>query len=105
MYTINNMTCNELVPLIKFLSGFRWENLETNIGKGSKNATRNYHTIGWTPKRSFELSELYSLSSVGMQCQAGGGEQLPGDWTNLNIPPIKKVHFSIANLKAILPKI
>ena len=67
---------------------FRWENLGTDIQKGSENATRNYHTIDWTPKRSFELSELYSTSSVGMQCQAGGGEQLPGDWTNLNVPHI-----------------
>ena len=82
-----------MCAIAKILPLFRWENLGTDIQKGSENATRNYHTIDWTPKRSFELSELYSTSSVGMQCQAGGGEQLPGDWTNLNVPHIKQVHF------------
>lgn len=88
--------------LAEILSCFRWENLETDIQKGSRNATRNYHTIDWTPKRSFELSELYSTSSVGMQCQAGGGEQLSGDWTNLNVPHIIKVHFFNCKVKEYL---
>ena len=86
-----------LKPLIKMLTIMifflsRWENLLTDIENGSKNATKNYHTIDWTPKRSLELFELYSSSPVGMQCQSGGGEQLSGDWTSLRIPRVKKVN-------------
>ena len=65
--------------------------MPTDTENGSDNATKNYRSIEWTPKRSFELSQLYSDAHVSMQCQSGNGDQLPGDWTRLKPPEIKKV--------------
>ena len=78
-----------LVLVISFL--LRFENMPTDTENGSDNATKNYRSIEWTPKRSLELSQLYSDAHVSMQCQSGNGGQLPGDWTRLKIPEIQKV--------------
>ena len=81
--------------------------MKTDIENGSENATKNYHAIEWTPKRSLELSQLYSDAHVSMQCQSGNGVQLPGDWTSLKKPAIKKVtsflkRFIILKFKSII---
>ena len=56
----------------------------------SKGATENYHAIEWTPRRSLDLLQFYASAPVSMQCQAGGGSQLPGQWTGLLQPMIER---------------
>ena len=70
---------------------FRWEDQSTDKEDGYQNATRNYHAIDWTFKRSSELLEFYSEAPVSMQCQSGNGDKLTGDWTNLKPSKIKQV--------------
>jgi hypothetical protein len=67
-----------------------WEDQPTDIEDGNRNATRNYHAIDWTLKRSSELLEFYSEAPVSMQCQSGNGDKLTGDWTNLKPSKIKQ---------------
>ena len=65
--------------------------MPTDTEGGSKQATKNYHDIAWTPKRAAELFKLYSDSTLAMQCQSGSGNQLPGDWEDLRRPVITQV--------------
>ena len=67
--------------------------MPTDTEGGSKQATKNYHDIEWTPKRAAELFKLYSDSTLAMQCQSGSGNQLPGDWEDLRRPVIKQVKW------------
>ena len=67
--------------------------MPTDTECGSKQATKNYHDIEWTPKRAAELFKLYSDSTLAMQCQSGSGNQLPGDWEDLRRPVITKVKW------------
>ena len=67
--------------------------MPTDTEGGSKQATKNYHDIEWTPKRASELFKLYSDSTLAMQCQSGSGNQLPGDWEDLRRPVITKVKW------------
>ena len=75
-------------------SSFRLEDMPTDTERGSKQATKNYHDIEWTPKRAAELFKLYSDSTLAMQCQSGSGNQLPGDWEDLRRPLIKQVKWA-----------
>ena len=68
--------------------------MPTDTEGGSKHATKNYHDIEWTPKRATELFQLYSDSTLAMQCQSGSGNQLPGDWEDLRRPLIKQVKWT-----------
>ena len=75
-------------------SSFRLEDMPTDTERGSKQATKNYHDIEWTPKRAAELFKLYSDSTLAMQCQSGSGNQLPGDWEDLRRPVITQVKWA-----------
>ena len=68
--------------------------MPTDTERGSKQATKNYHDIEWTPKRAAELFKLYSDSTLAMQCQSGSGNQLPGDWEDLRRPVITQVKWA-----------
>ena len=75
-------------------SSYRLEDMPTDTERGSKQATKNYHDIEWTPKRAAELLKLYSDSTLAMQCQSGSGNQLPGDWEDLRRPVITQVKWA-----------
>ena len=83
-------------------SSYRLEDMPTDTERGSKQATKNYHDIEWTPKRAAELFKLYSDSTLAMQCQSGSGNQLPGDWEDLRRPVIKQVKWVLYSLKFYL---
>ena len=68
--------------------------MPTDTEGGSKQATKNYHDIEWTPKRAAELFKLYSDSTLAMQCQSGSGNQLPGNWEDLRRPVITQVKWA-----------
>ena len=76
--------------------------MPTDTEGGSKHATKNYHDIEWTPKRATELFQLYSDSTLAMQCQSGSGNQLPGDWEDLRRPVIKQVKWVLYSLQFYL---
>ena len=76
--------------------------MPTDTEGGSKQATKNYHDIAWTPKRAAELFKLYSDSTLAMQCQSGSGNQLPGDWEDLRRPVIKQVKWVLYSLQFYL---
>ena len=79
--------------------------MPTDTEGGSKQATKNYHDIEWTPKRAAELFKLYSDSTLAMQCQSGSGNQLPGDWEDLRRPVIKQVKWVLYSLQFYLSNI
>ena len=79
--------------------------MPTDTEGGSKQATKNYHDIEWTPKRAAELFKLYSDSTLAMQCQSGSGNQLPGDWEDLRRPVIKQVKWVLYSLQFYLANI
>ncbi|XP_050428659.1 dopamine beta-hydroxylase [Adelges cooleyi] len=73
----SSISDQNLKTYFKFLN--EWERQPTSL---EQCVSDNYRGVEWTPMRSQVLHQVYSDSTLSMQCNRSSGERFPGDWEN-----------------------